>query len=316
MGWRAALGLVVLLIALVVLADYLYRQHNKKQKTRSAQLRITSRVRGFAKLYVDTSKSMFRPAVIPDDDVVAFQHIVAEEHGLDLEFDLLAEMINEEVFRQECLHFERVLAGDRPLQTPVTPESLLDRYVSVYGGNLVHVAYLVNLAQKKHLPLTESWAEEQIPQRIKDKKLSKHANKIKSAMKNRSQVEKAIQADDLDQMETEDFNRFFKDFFETMGYFVEAGMQTSKEGTTMLIEKLGDKSVVHAVQADSAVDTDTVQTVLDARQRHKCQAAILATNSVFTEEAKAMADEAGQITLYDREKISFLVDIYQKEKIG
>ena len=315
MGWKAALGLVVILIALVVLADYLYRQHNKKRKTRSAQLRITSRVRGFAEMYVDTSKAMFRPAVIPDDDVVAFQRIVAEEHGLDLEYDLLAGMINDEVFRQECLHFERVLTSDRPLPPPLTPETLLDRYVSVYGANLIHVAYLVDLAKKKHLSMTEGWADEQIPLRIKEKKLSKHARKIKSAMKNKSQSEKAISVADLDEMEAADFNHFFQDFFETMGYFVESALQTSPQGTTMLIEKLGEKSVVHALQVDTAVDTDTVQAVLDARQRHKCSSAILTTNSVFTDEARKMADDAGQVSLWDREKITFLIEIYQKERI-
>lgn len=315
MGWQAALGLVVLLIALVVLADYLYRQSKKKRTTRSAQLRITSRVRGFAEMYVDTSKAMFRPAVIPDDDVVAFQRIVAEEHGLDLEYDLLAGMINDEVFRQECLHFERVLTSDRPLPPPVTPETLLDRYVSVYGSNLVHVAYLTDLAKKKHLTMSEDWAAAQIPLRIKEKKLSKHARKIKSAMKNKSQADKAISVGDLDEMEATDFNNFFQDFFETMGYFVESARQTSPQGSTMLIEKLGEKSVVHALQVDTAVDTDTVEAVLEARQRHKCASAILATNSVFTDEARTMADDAGQVSLWDREKISFLIDIYQKERI-
>ena len=314
MGWKSALGLVLMLIVLVVLADYLYRQHNKKRKTRSAQLRITSRVRGFAELYVDTEKSMFRPAVIPDDDVVAFQRIVAEEHGLDLEYDLLAEMINEEVFRQECTHFERVLTSDRPLPAPVTQETLLDRYVSVYGSNLVHLPYLVDLAKKKHLSMTEGWAEEQIPLRIKEKKLTKHARKIKSAMKHKTQESKAIQVIDLDEMEAPDFISFFQDFFETMGYFVEEARQ-SGAGAAMLIEKLGEKSVVTVLQADAAVDTDTVTAVLDLRERHKCTSAIVATNAIFTPEAKAQADKAGQVSLWDREKLAFLIEIYQKEKI-
>ncbi len=315
MRWKAALGLVVLLIVLVVLGDYLFRQHNKKRKTRSAQLRITSRVRGFAELYVDTSKAMFRPALIPDEDVIAFQRIVSEEHGLDLDYELLGEMINNEVFRQECQHFERVLGGDRPLPTPVTQEALLERYVSVYGANLVHAPYLVEVAKKKHLTMSLAWAEDQIPQRIKDQKLDKHARKIKSAMKHKSRTEKAIQVSDLDEMEPTDFNQFFQDFFETMGYFVESARYSLPEGTTMLIEKLGEKSVVHAVQADASVGTETVEAMLEARDRHKCNAAIVATNAVFTDEARAMADEAEQFSLWDREKISFLIEIYQKEKI-
>ena len=316
MGLYHGLAIVALIIVLVVLADLWFRRSRRQKQTRTAQLRITSRVRGFAEMYVDTDKTLFRPAVIPDEDVVAFQRIVAEEHGLDIEYDLLAEMINEEVFRQECTHFERMLTSDHPLQLPVNVETLMERYIGVYSANMTFVPYLDELAKKKHVVVNPGWFAEQIPQRIKDRKLDKHAQKIKSAMKNRSREVKAITAEDLDSFDAAEFRDFLQDFFETMGYFVESARQSSTEGSTLLIEKLGEKTVVHAIQLDNAVGADTVQVALDAKQRHKCGAAIVVTNSVFTDEARQHAEQAEKVSLWDREKIAFLIDIYQKERIS
>lgn len=306
------IAITVFIIFMVVLVERLWKRSRRKQDKRSARLRIAGKVSSFAELYVDRTKANFRPAVIPDDDIVAFRKIVVDQYELDLDWPTLQGLINDEVFRQESAHFERSLQGTRQGRPDL--EQLITAYIRIYGGNMAYVPYLVELCRRCHIDVTARWLTENIPGRIKAAELDSHAQKILDRMDQKHKLTHRKTVEELDQLKPEEFAEFFRDAFDVMGYIVGNGAPADSGRLTLTIEKVGDVDLVLVVQAETEVHVEVLKDAEAARRANNCGGTIIVTNSLFTKQARDQAAEQ-KVRLWDREKLGFLIDLYQKEKL-
>lgn len=103
----------------------------------------------------------------------------------------------------------------------------------------------------------------------------------------------------------EDFERYLKQLFEKLGFFVEETKFTGDQGADLLLQKNGVKIVVQAKFYSSAVGNKAVQEVTAAVAHYNASTGMVVTNNRFTRSAIELAKSNG-IKLIDGEGLKKL----------
>lgn len=115
-----------------------------------------------------------------------------------------------------------------------------------------------------------------------------------------------ITIEDIDNMDGFEFERFLERLFDSIGFIAKVTKGSGDQGADLIIEKLGERTVVQAKRYSSPVSNRAIQEVVAAKAYYDCEKAMVVTNSRFTSSAKSLAF-SNSVTLWDRDKLKELI---------
>jgi HJR/Mrr/RecB family endonuclease len=113
----------------------------------------------------------------------------------------------------------------------------------------------------------------------------------------------------VDSMNPYTFELLLGIIFESLGFCFTETPKSSDQGADVLLERAGERLVIQAKLYTDAVGNKAVQEAIAAREFHRCQFAMVVTNSRFTFSAGELATKAG-VKLIGREELIQLLDIF------
>jgi restriction system protein len=108
--------------------------------------------------------------------------------------------------------------------------------------------------------------------------------------------------DDIDKMGGRVFEQYLEVLFERRGYKVERTKFVGDFGGDLVLRKDGTKTVVQAKRYTKNVGVKAVQEVVAAKGYYDCDAAMVVTNSTYTNQARELARK-NNVDLWDRERL-------------
>jgi HJR/Mrr/RecB family endonuclease len=115
-----------------------------------------------------------------------------------------------------------------------------------------------------------------------------------------------IRIEEIDNMGGYEFERFLKSLFGKMGYSVEHTKLTGDQGADLVINKLGEKTVVQAKRSNSKIGNNAIQEVVASVSHYKADKGMVVTNNFFTPSAFELA-KSNKINLIDRDELNRLI---------
>jgi len=149
-----------------------------------------------------------------------------------------------------------------------------------------------------------------INREIEQRHLTKQASQHKENMSGGGKIRKSrIEINNIDTMDGINFEKFLVHLFANMNYKAEITQASKDQGADLIIEKLGERTVVQAKCYSSTVGNTAVQEVTGAKQYYNCTKAMVITNNYFTKSAIELA-YANNVELKDREDLISLLENY------
>ena len=149
-----------------------------------------------------------------------------------------------------------------------------------------------------------------INREIEQRYLRKQAQQHKENMSGGGKIKKnRIEINNIDTMDGISFEKFLAHLFANMNYKTEITQASNDQGADLIIEKLGERTVVQAKCYSSTVGNTAVQEVTGAKQYYNCTKAMVITNNYFTKSAIELA-YANNVELKDREDLINLLENY------
>lgn len=203
------------------------------------------------------------------------------------------------------------------------PEALLDTWVTYY---IVHGPKLIEPVIEHFKTLSEpdmpaDYVEEFIKEfwerveielfKMKDKrfKLIKRHDIMSRAFNKELNIRSGLTIDDIDEMSGLEFEYFLCRLFRSEGYNASLTKASNDQGADLILEKLGERTVVQAKRYFNAVSNGAIQEVVAAKAIYRCQYAMVVTSSYFTKSAIMLA-RSNKVALYDREKLKEKLENY------
>ena len=91
--------------------------------------------------------------------------------------------------------------------------------------------------------------------------------------------------------------------FRAMGFQVQVTKASGNLGADLILEKLGERTVVQAKRYRSKVSNSAIQQAVAAKTHYRRHRALVVTSSYFTEGAKELAAST-DVPLWDRDKLA------------
>jgi restriction system protein len=104
---------------------------------------------------------------------------------------------------------------------------------------------------------------------------------------------------DIDRMDGETFEKRLEILFRQLGFKVERTPYRGDYGADLVLVKDGVKTVVQAKRYKKNVGVAAVQQAVAAKGKYDCSAAMVVTNSSYTQQAQTLA-AANNVELWDR----------------
>jgi restriction system protein len=105
---------------------------------------------------------------------------------------------------------------------------------------------------------------------------------------------------ELDKLDGEDFEKYLELLFHKLGYQVKRTPYQGDYGADLVLEKVGVKTVVQAKRHTRSVGVKAIQEAITAKEYYKCNAAMVVTNSYYSQQAQKLA-KANHVELWDRD---------------
>ncbi|MGI6226705.1 MAG: restriction endonuclease [Peptococcales bacterium] len=116
--------------------------------------------------------------------------------------------------------------------------------------------------------------------------------------------------DDIDLMTGSEFEKFISELFKKIGYKTLITKASGDQGVDVVAEKGGIRYAIQAKCYSGVVSNSAIQEVVAGSIFHKCDKAIVITNSYFTSSAIELA-KANEVILWDREMLKQkILDLY------
>lgn len=149
-----------------------------------------------------------------------------------------------------------------------------------------------------------------INREIEQRHIRKQAQQHKENMNGGGKIRKnKIDINIVDSMDGISFEKFLTHLFTNMNYKAEITQASNDQGADLIIEKLGERTVVQAKCYSSTVGNTAVQEVTGAKQYYNCTKAMVITNNYFTKSAIELAF-ANDVELKDRDCLMDLLETY------
>jgi len=248
-----------------------------------------------------------------EQDYIAFKQRILESHPISLQ-DYFSIFSN--IFNSDIAFFEKHKSADY-IKAEKCNDTLLMRFKN---GDLIPTEELVkkvfNMATKLYF-LKKLLAESKVELKFGDCNLCNDKELFRIIMETKEKVEfdkfekslmTGFSITDIDTMEGHEFERFLKTLFEEMSYSVEQTKLTGDQGADLVINKLGEKTVVQAKRSNSKIGNNAIQEVVASISHYKVDKGMVVTNNFFTPSAIELA-KSNKITLLDRKEL----DRYIKE---
>lgn len=107
---------------------------------------------------------------------------------------------------------------------------------------------------------------------------------------------------EIDTMTGREFEQYLEMLFRKLGYQVQLTRYIGDYGADLIVCKDGVKTVVQAKRYKKAVGIKAVQEAVAAKGMYGCTAAMVVTNSTYTEPAEELA-RANRVRLWSREDL-------------
>ncbi|GMU21383.1 MAG: hypothetical protein AMXMBFR13_14760 [Phycisphaerae bacterium] len=107
---------------------------------------------------------------------------------------------------------------------------------------------------------------------------------------------------DIDQMDGLTFEKYLQVLFEKLGYVVERTKYQGDFGADLVVRKDREKTAVQVKRSRQRVGVKAIQEIVAAKGHYRCDRAMVATNSVFTRQARDLA-RSNQVKLWDRKDL-------------
>jgi len=115
-----------------------------------------------------------------------------------------------------------------------------------------------------------------------------------------------ISMDDIDSMDGFEFEDFLRKLFEKMGYSVKQTKLSGDQGADLIVEKMGEITLVQAKRAGSKISNKAVQEVVASIKFYKGHQGIVVTNNFFTPSAIELAKH-NAVKLINREELNHFI---------
>lgn len=149
-----------------------------------------------------------------------------------------------------------------------------------------------------------------INREIEQRQIRKQAQQHKENMNGGGKIRKnKIDINIVDSMDGISFEKFLTHLFTNMNYKTEITQASNDQGADLIIEKLGERTVVQAKCYSSKVGNTAVQEVTGAKQYYSCTKAMVITNNYFTKSAIELGF-ANDVELKDRDCLINLLETY------
>lgn len=112
---------------------------------------------------------------------------------------------------------------------------------------------------------------------------------------------------DVEEMSASEFENFLKELFILMKYKVDSTKIGSNKGANLIIEKLGEKTVVQAKSFLDFVIEKDIQDVLKAKDFYYCDNAMIVASSFFTKDAIELAIK-NNVKTWDGKKLKQMIE--------
>jgi len=106
--------------------------------------------------------------------------------------------------------------------------------------------------------------------------------------------------EDIDRMDGKVFEEYLQTAFRHQGYRVLRTPYTGDYGADLILARDGTKTVVQAKRHKRKVGVKAIQEAVAAKGYYGCDAAMVVTNSCFTDQAKTLA-RRNKVDLWDRD---------------
>lgn len=203
------------------------------------------------------------------------------------------------------------------------PEALMDiwlKYALWFGPQLVYVM-IEHFRTLSDPDMPSNYIEdfiEEFWERLGNKlfvmqnrrfKLIKTTDKLSNAFSTEVEQRSGLTIDHIDEMTGIEFEHFLCRLFNESGYNATLTKASNDQGADLILEKLGERTVVQAKRYFGAVSNTAVQEVVAAKAYYRCENGMVVTNSYFTKSAITLA-MSNKVTLYDREKLKEKLETY------
>jgi HJR/Mrr/RecB family endonuclease len=114
----------------------------------------------------------------------------------------------------------------------------------------------------------------------------------------------------IEDMSSSEFENFLRELFILMKYNVDKTKTSEDKGADLIIEKLGEKTVVQAKSFLDFVKDKDVLDIVQAKEYYYCDNAMIVASSFFTKTAMELATK-NNVKTWDGKKLKDMIEKYR-----
>jgi len=239
---------------------------------------------------------------LPMDEVNLLCELL-QSKGYDVNFEHLLYLLRQE--RDEFEFEELRDTLDSFILSDV--ESLVDAYLSVYLDNYYKMtSHLGRYYQENRSRFPEAAINVDISALVENRRRQMMLNAYEKRIRD---GEEPLGEDGVDLMTGVEFENLLGRLYSAMGYEVSGTPGSGDQGADLLLERIGERSVVQAKRYEGRIGNKAVQEVVAARSYYDAQKAIVVTNSDFTRSAVELARK-NNVLLVDGHELQTMLREY------
>lgn len=188
-------------------------------------------------------------------------------------------------------------------QSP-SPEQWARAYVDTFENNLDHLPLMSVVSQLRGTPSAPGQLQSLVIAAIQQRAHERRVQEVSQAV-----LHGAVAAPrrrtiaEVDRMTGVEFEQLLAQLFRGMGYQVQLTKASGDQGADLILEKLGERTVVQAKRYSHKLDNTPIQEALGAKGHYRCHRALVVTNNYYTGGAKQLATSNG-VSLWDRDQLA------------
>jgi HJR/Mrr/RecB family endonuclease len=191
------------------------------------------------------------------------------------------------------------------------PQPTLDEwayaFVDTFQNNLDHLPDLADMIAGHGTRVDRLELAGLVNQTILAQSQERRVERVSRAIHGGALIRR-LSIEDIDCMDGLEFEQCLCKLFRALGYQAQVTRASGDQGADLVLEKLGERTVVQAKRYADRVSNSAVQEVVAAKAQYGCRNAMVVTNSYFTSSAAELAAANG-VALWDRDKLASTISV-------
>lgn len=242
-----------------------------------------------------------------DEKFTLFRETLQENNYKDYDIELLKDTVIYVNKKNNYEHFKKQLLDNLK---SYNIEDIYKNYITNFGENSKGWDYKRHLLEFMIFDLNyKDITYTEVNKKVEEYYTYIYADIRKQKFRQRMLDGREYSISNVDIMDGFEFEEFLLSLFIKMGYKGRKTQATNDQGGDLILEKLGQKTVVQAKCYQSNVGNKAIQEVVSAKAYYKCDRMMVVTNSYFTNQAKELA-RTNNVELIDRTLLEKYIERY------